>query len=216
MRLLPILVVLASLFALAAVACSSDEPLQGTVLEGDEAPPFALRNHLDVPMSLDDYTGDVVLVAYLYTYCPGLCPAITGHLRTAHELLLDDATRVDFVVISVDPERDTVERAHEYSEQWGMLDRWDFLVGEADVLEPIWANYYLDPQQFEWTRTEAAAPAGQSEASADSLKRQIATQYEVGHQAPVYLLDKQHHRRVLFTSPLNPREIVHDIRALLD
>ena len=26
-----------------------------------------------------------------------------------------------------------------------MLDRWEFLVGEADVLEPIWANYFLDP-----------------------------------------------------------------------
>ena len=216
MRLLPVLVIVASLFALIAAACSSDEPLQGTVLDGDEAPPFKLRNHLDVPKSLDDYTADVVLVSFLYTYCPDLCPAITGHLRTAHELLLDDATRVDFVVISVDPERDTVERAHEYSEQWSMLDRWDFLVGEADVLAPIWANYFLDPQQFEWTRTESAGPAGQSEVSADSLRRQIATQYEVGHQAPVYLLDKQHRMRVLFTSPLNPREIVHDIQALLD
>jgi protein SCO1/2 len=216
MRLLPILVIVASLFALVAAACFSDEPLQGTVLEGDEAPPFALRNHLDVPMSLDDYTGDVVLVTFLYTYCPDLCPAITGHLRTAHELLLDDATRVDFVVISVDPERDTVERAHEYSEQWGMLDRWEFLVGEADVLAPIWANYFLDPQEFEWIRTEPVTAAGQSEASADSLRRQIATQYEVGHQAPVYLLDKQHRMRVLFTSPLNPREIVHDIHVLLD
>ena len=109
MRLLPILVIVASLLALAAAACSSDEPLQGTVLQGDEAPLFSLRNHLDVPKSLDDYTGDVVLVSFLYTHCPDLCPAITGHLRTAHELLLDDATRVDFVVISVDPERDTVE-----------------------------------------------------------------------------------------------------------
>ena len=215
MRLLSILVIVASLFALAA-ACSSDELLQGTVLEGDEAPLFSLRNHLDVPKSLDDYTGDVVLVSFLYTYCPDLCPAITGHLRTVHELLLDDAMRVDFVVISVDPERDTVERAHEYSEQWGMLDRWEFLVGEADVLAPIWANYFLDPQQFEWTRTEPAAPAGQSEASADSLRRQIATQYEVGHQAPIYLLDKQHRMRVLFTSPLNPHEIVQDIQSLLD
>ena len=94
MRLLPVLVIVAALFALVAAACSSDEPLQGTVLDGDEAPPFKLRNHLDVPKSLDDYTADVVLVSFLYTYCPDLCPAITGHLRTAHELLLDDATPV--------------------------------------------------------------------------------------------------------------------------
>jgi protein SCO1/2 len=210
------LAVVVALFVIAAAACSSDEPLKGTVLEGDEAPPFALRNHLDQPASLDGYTGDVVLVTFLYTYCPDLCPAVTGHLRTAHELLLDDATRVDFVVISVDPERDTIERAREYSEQWRMLDKWDFLVGEADELAPIWASYYLDPQQIEWAGGDAAAPVGQSDAGAKALRRQIATQYEVGHSAPVYLLDKQRRMRVLFTPPLDPRDIVHDIRALLD
>jgi protein SCO1/2 len=198
------------------VACSNDEPLQGTVLDGDQASGFELRNQFDRPASLDGYTGDVVLVTFLYTYCPDLCPAVTGHLRTAHELLLDDATRVDFVAISVDPERDTVERAHEYSEQWGMLDSWDFLVGEPDELAPIWANYYLDPRQFEWTRSEVPSPVGQSPAGADALRRQIATQYEVGHSTPVYLLDKQRRMRVIFTPPLDPREIVHDIRALLD
>ena len=215
-RLLPILAVVASLFVIAAAVCSSEEPLNGTVLEGDKAPPFALRNHLDQPASLDGYTGDVVLVTFLYTYCPDLCPAVTGHLRTAHELLLDDATRVDFVVISVDPERDTVERAHEYTEQWRMLDKWDFLVGEPDELAPIWANYFLDPRQFEWTRTEVPTPVGQSQSGTDALRRQIATQFEVGHSAPVYLLDKERRMRVLFTPPLDPRDIVHDIRALLD
>ncbi len=215
-RLLPILAVVATLFVIAAAACTSDEPLKGTVLGGDEAPPFALRNHLDQAASLDGYAGDVVLVTFMYTYCPDLCPAVTGHLRTTHELLLDDATRVDFVAISVDPERDTLERAREYSEQWRMLDKWDFLVGEPDELSPIWANYFLDPQQFDWTRTEVPTTAGQSQASADALRRQIATQYEVGHSAPVYLLDKQRRMRVLFTPPLDPRDIAHDIRALLD
>lgn len=215
-HLLPVLAVVAALFVIAAAACSSDEPLKGTVLGGDEAPPFALRNHLDQPASLDGYTGDVVLVTFLYTYCPDLCPAVTGHLRKAHELLSDDAARVDFVAISVDPERDTLERAREYSEQWRMLDKWDFLVGEPDELAPIWANYFLDPRQFDWTRTEVATPVGQSQAGTDAFRRQIATQYEVGHSAPVYLLDKQRRMRVLFTPPLDPREIVHDIRALLD
>ncbi len=59
---------------------------------------------------------------------------------------------MDFVAISVDPERDTVERVHEYTESWGMLDKWSFLVGAEETLRPIWKGYYLDPAQIDWER----------------------------------------------------------------
>ena len=206
----------AVLFALVAVACIGDESLKGTVLDGDPAPLFDLRNQFDQVVALDDYSGDVVLLTFLYTYCLDVCPVVTDHLRTVHELLLDDSKRVNFVAISVDPERDTVERALEYSELWRMLDKWDFLVGQPNVLAPIWSSYYLDPQQIKWTDGDGPAPVGQGDASTKVFRRQISKQYEVGHVTPVYLLDNQRRMRVLFTPPLVPSEIVHDIRTLLD
>ena len=206
--------------ALALLVCSRPETMLGTVLDSVErAPSFELRDQFDQPAALSDYRGEVVLLTFLYTYCPDVCPAVTGHLRTTHELLGDDEGRVDFVAISLDPERDTVERAREYSDDWGMLDKWDFLVGDRDSLSPVWKGYYVDPAQVDWTRGEPAVTpptAGSSHGAAEALRRQIATRYEVVHSSPVYLLDRERRIRVLFTPPLDPKAIAHDIRLLLE
>jgi protein SCO1/2 len=204
----------------AILACTEPEPMLGTVLEddGQQAPSFELMDQFGQSATLTQYDGDVVLLTFLYTYCPDVCPAVTGHLRTTHELLGDDAERVDFVAISLDPERDTVERAHEYSEAWRMLDKWDFLVGDREQLASIWKGYYVDPLQAEWTRGEPTASpraAGHTQSGVDALQREIATRYEVLHATPVYLIDRDRRIRVLFTPPLDPDAIAHDIRLLL-
>jgi len=192
----------------------------GTVLDPTQpAPSFELRDQLNRQVSLADFEADVVLVSFLYTYCHDVCPAATANLKKSHELLGDDASRVDFVAITVDPERDTVERAHEYSKSWGLLDKWSFLVGAEKTLRPIWKGYYLDPAQIDWETDEPPADpsaAGPSQSGLDALRRQIATKYEVVHSAPVYLLDRERRMRVLFTPPLDPGAIVHDIRLLLE
>ena len=213
-------ILLAAALVLAVLACTEPEPMLGTVLDdgGQRAPSFELTDQFGRSASLTDYDGDVVLLTFLYTYCPDVCPAVTGHLRTTHELLGDDAERVDFVAISLDPERDTVERAHEYSEAWRMLDKWDFLVGDREQLASIWKGYYVDPVQAEWIRGEPTASpraAGQTPSGADALRRAIATRYEVLHATPVYLIDRDRSIRVLFTPPLDPDAIAHDIRLLL-
>ena len=209
-----------ALGALALAACSGPEPIMGTVLEAAHpAPSFQLRDQLNRQVSLSDFEADVVLLSFLYTYCPDVCPAATANLKKAHELLGSDAALVDFVAISVDPERDTVERAHEYSESWGMLDKWSFLVGPEETLRPIWKGYYIDPSETEWDRDEAppvSSGAGPSRSGLDALRREIATRYEVVHSTPVYLLDRERRMRVLFTPPLDPDAIVHDIRLLLE
>ena len=82
---------LASLLALALLAtlggggCGSEQPkdeFNGTVLKGAEpAPAFSLTNHLDRPVSLESLRGKVVVLTFLYTYCPDVCPIITTQLR---------------------------------------------------------------------------------------------------------------------------------------
>ena len=136
-----------SLLGFVPAACSGLEPtFRGTVLTSNSpAPPFELENQFGQRVSLSDYKGEVLLLTFLYTSCPDICPLTTSHLRDAHEMLGDDADGVDFVAISVDPERDTVEEAYSYSQKWGMTDTWDFLVGERQQLSPIWKAYYLDP-----------------------------------------------------------------------
>src|SRR6202035_4855716 len=51
------------------------------------APALLLRNYLGQPVNLDAYRGKAVLVTFLYTHCPDVCPLITSNLRVAQNLM---------------------------------------------------------------------------------------------------------------------------------
>ena len=53
----------------------------------DRAPPLALHNYLGQPVNIDSYRGKAVLVTFLYTNCPDICPLITSNLRVALNLM---------------------------------------------------------------------------------------------------------------------------------
>ena len=203
----------------ALTGCSRAEPLLGTVLESsDAAPTFELQDQFGRPSKLADLRGQVTVLTFLYTYCPDICPVVTDHLRKAREMLGDDADRVAFVAISVDPDRDTVERAHEYSEQWGMLRKWSFLVGDEEELAPVWKAYYIDPGRSDSAHDESAVAteSGSRDHDVASAREDVPPQYEVAHSAPVYLIDQEGLLRVLFTLPFDPDALAHDVRLLLD
>ena len=208
-----------------AAACSSPEPFLGTALShSDLAPSFQLKDHFGKTVTISDLSGKVVVLTFLYTSCPDVCPVVTDTLHRAHVLLGNDASAVEFVAISVDPQRDSVETALQYSQEKDMLNRWHYLVGSQEELAPIWRAYWLDP-----TRD---GPAAQGETRSDG-HAQAATPlkpngnlgtpsgpgdgtYLVSHMAPVYLIDARGYRRVIFTNlSLDPQPLVHDIRLLL-
>ena len=127
-------------------ACGEPETFKGTVLtSGASAPGFELINQFGGQVNSDDYLGSPVLLTFLYTSCPDVCPITAGQLRETLDLLGEEADRVRVAAISVDPERDTVEAAREFSDRWDMADAWDYLVGSREVLEPLWRAYYIDP-----------------------------------------------------------------------
>src|SRR5437899_10384192 len=43
------------------------------------APPLALKNYQGQQVSIDSYRGRAVLVTFLYTNCPDVCPLITSN-----------------------------------------------------------------------------------------------------------------------------------------
>ena len=191
-------------------ACAQDDRFRGTELTaGEPAPDFDLVDEHGRAASLADYGGKILLLTFLYTSCPDVCPAITADLREAHRLLDDDAAGVSIVAVSVDPARDTVESARRYSDRWEMTDRWDFLVGDEEELSRLWAAYYISVA----VDAESAEEDGKDGGGAlDTLARDS---YLVTHSAPVYLIDAGGIRRVLFTSPFDPEDLAHDVRLLL-
>ena len=136
----------AVLMAIALTACLETPEVKGTALSLPRpATPFELENQLGQSISLADHEGKVVLLTFLYTRCPDVCPLVTSQLRDTYQILGSDANDVAFIAVSVDPERDTVEAAYEFSERWGMTASWDFLVGDRNELSGVWSAYYIDP-----------------------------------------------------------------------
>jgi protein SCO1 len=76
------------------------------------------------PFTLVDGTGAQVTEAALrgrptvmyfgYTFCPDVCPTTLTDLTQWMQLLGPDADRLNYVFVTVDPERDTPKVMHEY------------------------------------------------------------------------------------------------------
>ena len=201
---LPMMAV-APLFILILTACASESAsgpgasdFYGTALTSpDAAPDFSLTDQTGQPISLSDMRGNVVALTFLYTHCPDVCPIVTSQLRDVQVALGDDAARVRFVAVSVDPERDTPDAAREYLDRWGLSEGWHFAVGDREALSAVWASYYVDPYA-EVAAADAGASIGtpvaptatvQPSGALDALSAQIAERFTVMHGAPVFLID---------------------------
>ena len=207
-----------SLLVLAlAVACGTQEELLGTELDPPgEAADFQLQDQFGATATLAALRGRVVVLTFLYTNCPDICPVVAGHLRDAHEMLQDDADGVTMLAITVDPERDTAESALAYSRRWQMENDWSFLVGPRESLEPVWSAYYLQPSADHIEQRPRTSAAEAPKRGGPATPRESFTEtYLVSHSAPIYLIDREGKLRVLHTLPFEPEALVHDIRILL-
>lgn len=186
-----------------SVGCTAKASFSGTELTpAQTAATFTLRDQFGQPMPLSSFKGKVVILTFIYTSCPDVCPLTTQTLGMAYDALGADVAKTAFVAITVDPERDTVEQVYRYSEQKAMLHKWVFLTGSRQELEPVWRDYYVDAEK---------------ETSPEASVQVTAGGYLVGHSTPIYLIDRDGKLRVVSTTPpLVPQPLVHDIRLLLN
>ena len=210
----------ALLLTLIALSACAPDPAEfrGTRLTaGESVPGFELTDQFGQAAESGDYRGRVVLLTFLYTHCPDVCPIVTGQLRKASEALQNEASEIALVAVSVDPERDTVEAALDYSDKWRMSERWEYLVGSRDELREVWAAFYVDPVEIDLDEegSESQAAGEPPTGSVDALRQDLRQRYLVSHSAPVYLIDREGVMRVVFTPPLDVDAMVHDVRVLL-
>lgn len=172
------------------VGCGQEPTFQGTALDPPRAAyDFTLKDPFGKRVRLAEFKGRVVVLTFLYTSCPDLCPLVTEKLRKTIEALGEQASDVAVLAVTVDPERDTAERVQAFSQQHGMVDRWQFLIGDAKALQPIWEYYWVGKV---WSDTKG----------------------NVMHQSPVHLIDRQGKIRVVHGSSFEPAMLAHDIRML--
>ena len=95
-----------------------------------EVPAFSLLDTSGEPFSNEDLAGSPYVVDLIFTHCAAICPRMTSAMDR-----LEKETRsvedLQFVSISVDPERDTPEVLDRYAARVGAnRERWHFLTGE--------------------------------------------------------------------------------------
>lgn len=102
------------------------------------APDFALISQDGAEVTLAALRGKVVALTFIYASCPDVCPMLTDKLARVQDALGSDfGSKIAFVSITTDPERDTPEVLKGYAEAFkANFAGWSFLTGKrAAVLD---------------------------------------------------------------------------------
>jgi protein SCO1/2 len=157
------------------------------------APDFALTSQDGAEVTLGALRGKVVAVTFIYTWCPDVCPMLTDKMaRVQDELGSDFGSKVAFVSITVDPERDTPDALKEYAASFDAdLAGWSFLTGSLATVREVARQYGV-----------AVAPAADG---------------QVDHTLLTTLVDRQGVMRVQYLGyRFDEEEFRHDLLGLVN
>jgi protein SCO1/2 len=164
----------------------------GLVLDPSKpAPALALDNYLGQPVNIDEYRGKAVLVTFLYTHCPDVCPLIASMLHTAlEEMSSSERREVQIIAVSVDPRGDTPATVGQFLAAHEMTGRMQYLLGSASVLPQVWARWGVGSTR-------------------DTGNPQL-----VAHTALIYGITGRGKIATIYPSNFAPSEIVRDVPRL--
>jgi len=103
--------------------------------------PFSLINQDGERVTEADITGKPHLVYFGFTYCPEICPTALQKMGQTQSLLGDKGDELGYVLISVDPERDTVDSLFQYVTANGFPDGLKGFTGTVEEIEAAKAVY---------------------------------------------------------------------------
>ncbi|HEY7262911.1 MAG TPA: redoxin domain-containing protein [Trebonia sp.] len=118
----------------------------GTSLGGQPAPDFTLTNQFGQKMSLSQFRGKVVMLAFEDSECTTLCPLTTQSMVLAKEMLGKAGSSVQLLGVDANPDATQVADVLAYSRAHGMVNQWDFLTGPLAQLKSTWKAYHLAVQ----------------------------------------------------------------------
>lgn len=76
--------------------------------------PFTLTDHTGKRVTEKDFTDKYRLIYFGFTYCPAICPTELSKITAALNTLGDKGKDIQPLFITIDPERDTVEKMKSY------------------------------------------------------------------------------------------------------
>ncbi len=111
---------------------------------GARAPAFRLRDQDGRRVSMADYRGRTVVMAFVYSTCKDTCPGEVQSIRGALDRLRHD---LPVLAVSVDPPNDTRANARRFLLEQHVTGRVRFVLGSVRELAPVWRGYGIAPQR---------------------------------------------------------------------
>jgi protein SCO1/2 len=148
---------------------------------------FALTDDRNRPFGPESLKGKWSFLFFGFTYCPDVCPTTLATLARARDAIAKNALGADdvqFVFVSVDPNRDTASGLRQY----------------VRAFDPSFVGVTGDDAQL-------ARLAGQLGAVYRVEITPGVENYPVSHSAAVYLLDPRARHHAVFTPPLDAEAI---------
>jgi len=141
---------------------------------------------------LSEQRGNVVLLFFGYTHCPDVCPTTLYDYKQVIQSLGEDADRVRFAFVTVDPERDTLDLLGAY------VTAFDphivALSGSQEALDEVYDIFGVF-----YEKQDVGSAAG----------------YLVDHTARVYVVDADSNLTLTFPFGMEADAMADDISHLL-
>ena len=142
-------------------------------------------------VSAQTYRGKTALLFFGYTNCPDVCPTTLATLARALEATKTHDVDTVVLFVTVDPDRDTLKRMHDYVHAFG---QWFVgLRGTPDELQTLTKRYRVS---YSYGKPDKAG------------------NYEVTHSTAVFVFDRKGRSRLLIRPGDTTTAITADLNQL--
>ena len=153
---------------------------------------FRLYDHTGVMRQLADFRGTVVVLFFGFTHCPDVCPTTLAELAAARRALGTDGQRVQVLLVTVDPQRDTSQLLSSY----------------VTAFDPSFLGLSGSPEQI-------AQVAREFKVIYQKVAGKAPGDYSMDHSAGSYVFDPQGRLRLYVGYGQGAEVFAHDIALLL-
>jgi protein SCO1/2 len=189
-----LLVLFAALLSMPVLSGAAPLGLKAGVFEpAHMAPDFTVRGSDGKELKLSSFRGKLVVLEFGYTSCVDVCPVSLAMLAQARKQLGAQASQVQVIYVTVDPERDTAERMRRY----------------LGAFDPAILGATGTPEQMAKVRKDYGISATRK--MIDGSK----TDYVIGHSSYLYFVDREGKLRAMLPFGRTADDVAHDAAILL-
>jgi protein SCO1/2 len=159
--LLIVFLMIASLFS-PQRAFSESKPSYRRTIEKYTAPDVTLVNQDGKKVKLISLinSGKPVMLDFIYGTCTTICPVLSAGFTNLQNKFGQDASKVQLISITIDPEYDTPAVMKDYLKRFRAKPGWDFLTGSREDIDRVMRAFdaYVPNKMSHYPLTLLKAP----------------------------------------------------------